>query len=290
MLVEITAGAFVAAETTDNANPYSAAAGTISAVYDNELARDIIFKGYTGSMATATGEYLGTGIKEIGFDVEGKDVTAKTRKLKARWSKELEDDLRNVHGIAAEQLLSTVATEEIIMEMNREVIDTVKANSTYNVAWSYSSADGRWEIEKYQNLTATISRTARQVALRNRRGQANWLILSPSALSALEASGRLSKTGIDPYNTTFAGVFNGMFQVFVDIYEEGDVIYMGYKGASEIDAGFYYAPYIPLKVTKGYGEEDDVPRMFFTTRYGLTDNPFGANAYFAKITISGLPS
>jgi hypothetical protein len=79
-------------------------------------------------------------------------------------------------------------------------------------------------------------------------------------------------------------------EVIVDIYAADDSVYMGYKGTNEMDAGIFYAPYVPLQVRKGYGEEDGQPRAFFSTRYALQDNPYGAANYYHKLSVSNLPA
>lgn len=290
VLVKITSGSFAASDSVDDAETYAAAATTVSAVYENEALFDIIFTNYSGSFLTADGEKLRTDTMEMGFEIESQEVKARTRKLKARWSRELEEDLRAVHGKNAEQLLARIATDEIAMEMNREFINiagtlAVEGGTT---AWDYDNADGRWEIEKYQNLAATISRVRRKVAVANKRGQANFMIVSPAVLSALEATGRLTTVNRDPVVNAFVGTFDGM-RVFVDIYALTNYLILGYKGREEIDAGAFIAPYVPLKINKGFGEEDNIPRLFFSTRYGIGYNPFGGKNYFRKITVANLP-
>ena len=289
LLVEVVSGTFVVANGVDNANPYSSDDTTISAVYENEALFNVIFSNYSGSYATATGEALSTNMKEVGFEIETSTATAKTRKLKAKWTNELEEDLRAVHNMNAEALLSTIASDEIVMEMNREFIDKVIANVGSTTAYNYTSADGRWELEKYQNLMTMIARVKRQVAVANKRGQATFAIVSPAVLSVLESSGKLDTNGVDPIQTVYAGKAMGL-SIFVDLYAASDSIYLGYKGSTEVDAGVFYSPYVPLQVRKGQGEEDAQPRTFFSTRYAVTDNPYGATNYYKEISVANLPS
>jgi hypothetical protein len=115
------------------------------------------------------------------------------------------------------------------------------------------------------------------------------MIVSPAVLSAIETSGKLSTENVDPMNTSFAGKAMGM-DVYVDIYAEDDDIQMGYKGPTELDAGIFYCPYIPLQIRKGYGEEDGQPLTFFHTRYGVNFNVFGVENYYQTISVDNLPA
>ena len=302
ILVKLVSGTFATSANVDDTDPYSSSVTTITRVFaDGEALANVIFKSFSGSMTTADGEFLGTDTKEMGFEIGTNSVTAKTRKLKARWTMELEDDLRAVHGLNAEQLLSGVAGDEIVREMNREFIDQIKAyaaltsdNGLAAASWTYDNTEnfdqGRYENEKYLSLINIISRQRRKLAVANRRGQATFMIVTSGVLTALEATGRFKSNG-DPLSNAFVGTFDGM-KVFVDLFPTTaeEAVYLGYKGGSEIDAGLYYCPYIPLRVNKGYGEEDNIPRLFFSTRYGLTENPFGAKNYYQKITVNSLPN
>lgn len=289
VLVEVVSGTFVVSNGVDDANPYNADATTISAVYENEALFNVIFSNYTGSTATATAEALGKDMKEIGFEIETASVTAKSRKLKAKWTQELEEDLRAIHNMDAEALLSTVASDEVIMELNREFINKVISSVGATASFDYNTVDGRWELEKYQNFMIQLSRVKRQIAIANKRGQATFMIVSPAVLSVIEASGKLDNSGIDPIQQVYAGMAMGM-KVFVDIYAADNTVYLGYKGPTEIDAGVFYCPYIPLQIRKGYGEETGQPRAFFSTRYGIVDNIYDAGNYYREMTVANLPA
>lgn len=302
VLIKMTSGTFATSADVDDAGTYTASvAGVVRAFADGEALANVVFKSFSGTMSTAAGEYLGTATRELGFEVTSSPVTAKTRKLKTRWTIELEDDLRAVHGMNAEQLLSGFCGDEIVKEMNREFIDQVKTyagTATAGLApatWTYAgdggtSGQGRYENEEYLALANEINRQRRKIALENRRGQANWMIVSLSVLTALEATGRFVKTNDSPIGNAAVGTFDGM-QVYVDMFPTDpteSAVYFGYKG-DEVDAGMYFCPYVPLKVNKGYGDEDNIPRLFFSTRYGLAENPFGAANYYQKLTVANLP-
>jgi hypothetical protein len=295
LLVKITSGdgsgRFAAGDEVDNAASFVAAETTVSTQTGNEALYKHIFSTWTGSVTTAAGEVLGTNMKEIGVTIERTTATAKSRKMKSSYTREMAEDLQSSHGIDAVSLFTQIGSEEIIMELNREFIDYADAKAVLGgtSTWNYSTADGRWEVEKYQNLAAKISRTSREIAKANRRGQGNFMIVDTSTLTALEMSGRLDTANVDPLSSAFVGMFNGYIKTFVDIQQDDTQIVMGYKGNNETDAGVFYSPYVPLKITQGVTQESDQPRIFFRMRYALTDNPFGAANYFKKIEISNLP-
>jgi hypothetical protein len=295
LLVKITSSAgadrFAVGDSVDDANPYSAKAAEVVSQTANEALYKTIFDTWTGSVTTAAGEVLGTTMPEIGVTVESSTATSRSRKMKSSYTREMAEDLQSCHGIDAVSLFTQIGSEEIILELNREFIDLADAKAVLGgvTTWNYSAADGRWEVEKYQNLAAQISRTSREIAKANRRGQGNFMIVDTSTLTALEMSGRLDTTNVDPLASAFVGMFNGYMKVFVDIQSDDTQIIMGYKGSSEVDAGVFYSPYVPLKITQGVTADSDQPRIFFRMRYALTDNPFGAENYFKKIEITNLP-
>jgi hypothetical protein len=289
LLVEYSEAFSTIDQNLDNASTYSEADTTLAAVYSNEALYNVIFSNYTGSVTTAAAEALGTDMKEMGFEIESQSVTAKSRKLKAKWTNELEEDLRAVHSMDAESLLSGIASDEIIMEMNREFIGLVHSKATTTTAFDFSAADGRWEMEKYQNMAAVIARTKRAMAITNRRGQATFMIVSGPVLGALEAMGKIDTDGVDPIANAFAGNALGM-KVFVDSFATDNTIYLGYKGPNEVDSGIFYCPYQPLQIRKGFGEEDGQPRTFFSTRYATMDSIWGASKFYEKITVANLPA
>ena len=80
---------------------------------------------------------------------------------------------------------------------------------------------------------------------------------------------------VDPASSTFAGILNGRYKVYVDPYAGTfDYFVAGYKGASPFDAGLFCCPYVPLQMSRAMGENSFQPKIAFRTRYGMALNPF----------------
>jgi hypothetical protein len=261
---------------------------------------------------TAYGEAMGDGTNafpEMAFSIESTSVTAKTRALKAEYTMELAQDLKAVHGLDAESELANILSQEILGEINRELVRTIYINAKVGsqdatTAGTIVAADldGRWSVEKYKGLLFWIEKEANKIAIDTRRGKGNILICSSNIASALAMVGNLDFGGVsghlsgnvDASGNTFVGTLNGSIKVFVDPYATGtDYFVVGYKGASQYDAGLFYCPYVPLQMVKAVGENTFQPKIAFKTRYGMVDNPFvtsGANnnVYYRRTKVTAI--
>ncbi len=251
-------------------------------------------------MTTAQGEALGdsstNAFAEMAFSIEKSTVTAVTRALKAEYTMELAQDLKAIHGLDAETELSNILSSEILAEINREVVRSLYITAVAGAQVNTSTAgifdldtdsNGRWSVEKFKGLMFAIERDANAVGQQTRRGKGNMLICSADVASALQMAGVLDYTpalnnnlNVDDTTTTFAGVMNGRFKVYVDPYAANvtakQYYICGYKGTSPYDAGFFYCPYVPLQMVRAVGENSFQPKIGFKTRYGLAANPFAA--------------
>ena len=234
--------------------------------------------------------------REMGFSIEKSVVEAKGRALKAQYSLELAQDLRAIHGLDAEAELANILSSEILAEINREVLRTVYQTAVSGAANNVANAgvfdldvdsNGRWSVEKFKGLLFQIERDCNAIAQQTRRGKGNMIICSADVASALTMAGVLDYTpalnnslNVDDTATTFAGVMNGRFRVYVDPYSANvaasQYYVCGYKGTSPYDAGFFYCPYVPLQMVRAVGENSFQPKIGFKTRYGLAANPFAA--------------
>jgi len=252
--------------------------------------------GMTTAQAEALGDSATNAFAEMAFSIEKSTVTAVSRALKAEYTMELAQDLKAIHGLDAETELANILSSEILAEINREVIRDLYITAVKGAQVNTTTAgifdldtdsNGRWSVEKFKGLMFAIERDANAIGQQTRRGKGNMLIVSADVASALNMAGVLDYTpalnnnlNVDDTSTTFAGVMNGRFKVYVDPYSANvaasQYYVCGYKGTSPYDAGFFYCPYVPLQMVRAVGESSFQPKIGFKTRYGLAANPFAA--------------
>ena len=263
-------------------------------------------------VAKALADYELTGnIPQMVVSFEKTAVEAGTRRLAARWSVELEQDLKNMNGIDIDTELTNAMSYEIQAEIDREMLMRmvqVAANAGAGKGvstWSPASADGRWMAERNRDLYAKIIVEANRIAIRNRRGAANFLVATPRVCAILEMLPEFQwmqvqgNVNTQPVGIARVGNLGGRFNVYRDTrteaqYENGDrtsrmeYILLGYKGPEFYDTGIIYCPYIPVMVQRTVGPNDFAPRVGLLTRYGVVDNIFGADLYYHVIVINNL--
>ena len=269
--------------------------------------------GMTTAAAEALGDATNNAFAEMAFSIEKTSVTAKSRALKAEYTMELAQDLKAIHGLDAETELANILSSEILAEINREVVRTIYNNAKKGAATNVTDpgkfdldtdSNGRWSVEKFKGLMFQIERDANAIAQDTRRGKGNILICSADVASALTMAGLLDNaTGlnnnlnVDDTGSTFAGVLNGRFKVYIDPYSNNTnaskFYVVGYKGTSPYDAGLFYCPYVPLQMVRAVGEQTFQPKIGFKTRYGVVVNPFtsasaDSNAYYRRVQVQNL--
>ena len=76
-------------------------------------------------------------IPEIDIKVDSIAITAMTKKLKAKWTPELGQDLNAYHNIDAEVELTSILSEQIALEIDREILeDLIKGATAGTYYWS----------------------------------------------------------------------------------------------------------------------------------------------------------
>lgn len=238
-------------------------------------------------------------------------VEAGTRRLAARWSVELEQDLKNMNGIDIDNELTNAMSYEIQAEIDREMVIRmcqVALNAGFAQGysfWSPVSADGRWLGERNRDFYARIIVEANRVAIRNRRGAANFIVATPRVCAMLEMLPEFqwfpvqSSVNTQPVGIAKVGTVGGRFNVYRDTrteaqYQVGtrssllEYALLGYKGSEYYDTGIVYCPYIPVMVQRTVGPNDFAPRVGLMTRYGVIDHIFGAQLYYHLIIVTGL--
>ena len=264
--------------------------------FDAPLADNFDAGGALGSIVGADvwGLENDVGIPELDIKVDSIAITAVTRKLKAKWTPELGQDLNAYHNLDAEVELTSVLAEHVELEINMEVLEDLVKGATADLRY-WSRKPGRFlntqtgadisnttsppdftgnVSEWYQTLIEVVNDVSAVMHRKTRRGGANFIVCSPEVVSILEFTrgfvGNVTvgddKGDAGAFN---AGSVNKKFDVYVDPYFPRQLILVGRKGSSFLESGYVYAPYVPMQMTPViFGTEDFVPRKGVMTRYG----------------------
>lgn len=241
-------------------------------------------------------------IPEVDIKIESVAVTATTRKLRARWSPEMAQDLTAFYNIDVEVELTNILSEMITLDIDREILnDLLTQANAANLYWSrapgkivnkYTGAEAMQSSalspgpmayvniqDWYQTLLETITDAANTIHKKTLRGSGNFIVTSPDVCTILEHLGtyksayKIDTDGQVSDNMTLGaesvGTLNNRYTVYKDPYFPANRVLLGLKGNTFLESGYIYAPYVPLILTPViYAQEDFTPRKGIMTRYG----------------------
>jgi hypothetical protein len=234
--------------------------------------------------------------------------------LNARWSVELEQDLKNMNGIDVDAELTNAMSYEIQAEIDREMIirmiqAAIVAGKDGGGISKYvvSAADARWLGERNRDFYQKLIIEANRMAVKNRRGAANFVVATPSVCAILEMLPEFSwmtvngNVNTQPVGVAKVGNVGGRFNVYRDTRTEAqhnlgtvnannkvEYALLGYKGPEYYDTGIIYCPYIPVMVQRSIDPNSFYPKVGMLTRYGVVDHLFGAHNYYHVVFVLGL--
>jgi hypothetical protein len=250
-------------------------------------------------------------IPQVTVEFSKTAVEAGTRRLAARWSIELEQDLKNMNGLDIDGELTNAMSYEIQAEIDREMVIrmiqvALNAGSPNGYSfWYAASADARWLGERNRDFYSKVIVEANRIAIRNRRGSANFIIATPRVCAILEMLPEFQwmpvngNVNTQPTGIAKVGSLGGRFTVYRDTRTDAQFLdgqrtdsleyaLLGFKGTEYYDTGIVYCPYIPVMIQRTIGPNDFSPRVGLMTRYGVVDHIFGANLYYHIIIVKGL--
>lgn len=208
-------------------------------------------------------------------------ITAKTRKLRTNWSLEAAFNLRSLHGLEAEVELTAAVASDIRFEIDREIIRDIRNSaSAGSVYWNTdpTSASGGTSGTSYYSYTEhklsivdAFVTGSNAIHKATGRGRANWILCGEKVASVVETLPGFVPNPAPSGLTKGAyrcGRLNGMWDVYKDPFYPDAEFIMGYKGSSFLEAGYVYAPYIPLYTTPTVVLDDFVARKGLATQYG----------------------
>ena len=280
------------------------AAGAVAG--DEALSPFQIANGYSGNATTeraeATSVLEGQAGRKLNIQVLKQTVEAKTRKLSARWTFEAAQDAQAMHGLDVEAEIMAALAQEITAEIDQEILASLRSLAgTAAGTFDQNAVSGTATFvgDEHAALAVLINKVSNDIAARTRRGAGNWMVISPTVLTVLQAAttSAFARTTEGPFeaptNTKFVGTLNGSMRVYVNQYATDDNILIGYKGSNETDAAAFYCPYIPLMSSGTVLDPQTFePVVSFMTRYGYVELSNQASSlgnaadYLARIDVT----
>lgn len=232
---------------------------------------------------------------EVTLSIDSDSVAAITRKLKTSWSLEAAQDLKSVHNIDAESTLTDLMADEMVAEIDREIINDLIISAAIRASHNFATAAGASVNFTDRNI-ALMYKTLEVANIIHRttlRGPANWMVMSSDICSKFEqlndfrASDAFTTEGVD-IGIMNIGTIQNKMKIYKDPLFPNCKILMGFKGNSVLDAGYFYAPYIPLLSTPTVLDPNSfTPNKGVMTRYGKKLIEDGG-LYYGVITVSNL--
>jgi hypothetical protein len=191
-------------------------------------------------------------------------IAAKTRKLKTIWNYEAHQDLRSVNGLDPRAELIAIISQEIALEIDREILNDLRNNAGIIYIDSHP---------KNEEILALIRSAINTIEYKTKE-DVNWIVMNAEMAVRLDVESN-GNSGIGVYKF---GTLNGK-KVYVDPLFPENQILVGAKGKNM----YYYCPYIPLTQTPVvFDPEVFCPRPGMLTRYSKKLPKEGGN-YYASI-------
>jgi hypothetical protein len=226
------------------------------------------YAGRTAADNTDNGANIeGSTPRELKLRLNSTDISANSKKLASEWSVELEQDLQAYHGLSAQNEVLNALAGEMAREIDRDIINglhtEVTGDNTPNtmlVNWAQNGG--------YTGGVPTETKAAEQTlydALEDAAGliearayvRPNWILTNVAGAKRLrklngfsavaKGDGGMAVSSASRYLCTLQ---EGYWNIYVDPWYRSTDTYptylMGYKGSSFMEAGYVYAPYVPM--------------------------------------------
>lgn len=251
-------------------------------------------------------------VPDVFIDIDFETIRARTRKLKARWSAEAADDLRSLHGIDAETELVAGISQEIALELDRDILDQLfVASATTTSTFDFTVPAGISEVDHIRSVLTRMSAVSFLIHKKTLRAPANWFVTSPeisAKLVQLQTHGDYASawtSGLGPMPAPYDGTvvppsygpisshqgiikmgpLSGKWFGYQDPFFRFNQIMLGLRGQSYLDAGFVFSPYVPLQMTPTFLDpEDQTYRKGMRTRYATK---LLRPEWYGRVTITG---
>ncbi len=238
----------------------------------------------TGAVVWTAGSNLATAVTgSYYYNSEGSDqipivdinlssvpVRAIPHKLRARWSVEAATNLKAIHGMDAESELVSLLSEKIRWDVDRRIIsDLFTIASAGSVTWNKPAPAAISYNDHKQTFIDALIEASNLIFRATRRGTGNFVVCGTNVSNVIESLYGFRPQAVAGNGVVFVGTLQGRWSIYKDPYMDADVFLVGWKGSSFLEAGYVYAPYVPLYTTPTYVLDDMLNRKGMMSQYGV---------------------
>lgn len=237
---------------------------------------------------------------EVTFELTDVVVSTVTRKMRANWTPEIAQDVMAFQNIDAEAELTTLLSETLAAEIDREILRDLRNGAAWSVRWDYQGLKNGTAGKNFlgtqkdynQTLITKINQIAAQIQKATLRSGTSWMVVSPEVSAVLDDLEYFHVSNASPeenkYNAGIEkiGSLSGRYTVYKDNYAPHNVILVGIKGNSILETGYIYAPYVPMQLTPVLTNTNDFTSVRgIMTRYA---KKMVNNRFYGKVLVDGL--
>ena len=273
--------------------------------------------------AASTADYEGFGGRDIRMEILKKTITAGSRKLQARWTPEAAHDLAAQHNLNMENQITAALAAQIAHDIDNEILTDLLVlagtTATYDFSNPMPGFAPNYVGDRFAELGVLIDKMSQEIGAKTRMAPANWLVGSYFINSILRSASKsvfapaVQGSFGDANGNKLVGTLNGHMKCYsynwglndawsfasantnVATGADGEDILLGFKGASEVETGYVYAPYTPVTSTGVVMDANTfTPAVSLTTRYAKamftsTADSLGNSAdFYARIRVKNI--
>jgi hypothetical protein len=202
-------------------------------------------------------------IPEVDISITSQSVTAQNKKLRARYTLDAGYDVEQAWGRSVDNELKAALASEIRMETDGEILNQIATQATApSYSWSRTpDANIAWADHKWAFYDKAVLPASGGIFETTAKVEGNFIVAGTDVCTVIEslAPQFKSENSMQP-GPHYIGTL-GEFRVYKNPYYAKTQWVMGYKGTMFLEAGFIWAPYLPLYTTRTTVLDDTVARF-----------------------------
>lgn len=213
------------------------------------------------------------GFSQVDLDLASMPIEAFPRKLRARWLLDAGFELQKMKGIDAESELVTAMSNEIKFEIDGELLKELYAKAAHaGFTWDCKNPKGSLSYNEYKKTIIDLfTEMSNKIFTSTKRVGANFIVAGVNVCNIIETLEEFKADGLGTKQINGPhkiGTLSNKWVVYKNPFYKDDDFVLGYKGSSWLDAGYVYAPYMPLYATPTQVLDDFIFRKGLATSYG----------------------